>query len=245
MPTSHLILIIIAAVVILIGIFLIIKEGLSSKNIDFKNYRIFSNFKFSSALLILGSLALGYLNCYSFCHKVWLSLVLAPLMGFALLPVIYGLFLILKVILEWASKHGWMKFVNSISLIIIIVGSFFLCQTSVRFFSARFAEPTSKFWEDAYYSTSPRATKYHYSKDCKFLNSTRFEIEDTYIEDAEKWLDLEPCKNCLEYSKKFQNDDLIFLVTVPVAIFLIWSYFRILKISKNYKFQSPLIKRTV
>ena len=112
----------------------------------------------------------------------------------------------------------------------------------VRYCAVLFATPDTSVWEFAYVSESPNAHRYHYSKDCKALRKTSYDIETLSVSEAEDY-DYQPCNLCLEKSIRYQWDDAVGLFFIPVSCLIYGLINRIDQFCKKYKLRTPIIRR--
>lgn len=129
------------------------------------------------------------------------------------------------------------------SFALILAIDVFISISIVRVIAIFFAEPNSYSWEFAYVSESPNATKYHESRDCKYLKQTSYKIELMSVEEAEDE-ELQPCKHCLKTSVSKQFDEYSALLMLPVFCLLLWGLEKIDKLLKEYTLRNPIVKKS-
>lgn len=176
--------------------------------------------------------------------KWYLILLIAPFaawMGpFAILFPIYILEMLIYEALHF--KKVYKDVFDVIFSLLFIFGSMYISLMSLRFCAARFASPDTSTWEFAYVSESPNAHSYHYSENCKALRNTSYNIETLSIEEAEDY-DYVPCNICLKESARYQWDDAVGLLFIPVSCMIYWLINKIDLFHKKYKFRNPIVKR--
>lgn len=112
----------------------------------------------------------------------------------------------------------------------------------VRYCAVLFATPDTSTWEFAYVSESPNAHRYHYSMDCKALRNTSYDIETLSVNEAEDY-DYQPCGLCLKKSIRYQWDDAVGLLFIPVSCLIYGLINKINQFHKKYKLRTPIIRR--
>ncbi len=134
------------------------------------------------------------------------------------------------------------KFMWVILALTFIGGCTGLAFWIIRFCAVSFIKPDPHMWEITFVSESPDAYCYHYSKVCKALSRTTYDIDAMSVEDAEEY-DYKPCKLCLEESVRYELDDwgclLIFPIILVSSVFLN----ELDKLCRKYKFRNPIVKR--
>lgn len=172
------------------------------------------------------------------CPKGWIGwLIMAPLVGiFAALVlwrIIGGLeYLIYSMVYpKRVFTKNWLKgFLLLFSIIAVLVLSAILAGYT----SNKFTKEDSSEWEAAYISESPRATKYHYDEECRYLKRSPF-ILDYTVEEAEKY-HYEPCKLCLEAERTERADVYSFLLWIGFSVGLFTVGNRLQKVIRKRKF---------